>query len=124
MSKGLTMKELAEKVSNLPLNNGKARNPYQIGYVERGERTLSLEWACLLAEALDVRVEYLLCKDEYRTVSDYEQRFTNGITLESLLAKAGYTVKVSKRQKDGEKTPVYVVEFWESTEKMLLGEGD
>jgi transcriptional regulator with XRE-family HTH domain len=118
------MKELAEKVSNLPSNNGKARTPHQIGYIERGERSLSLEWACLLAEALDVRVEYLLCKDEYRTVSDYEQRFTNGITLESLLAKAGYTVKVSKRQKDSEKTPVYVVEFWQSTEKMLLGEGD
>lgn len=65
--KGLTLEQLEERVTSLPSNNGRQRSSQHIGYVERGDRPLSLEWACLLAEALDVRVEFLLCKDDFRT---------------------------------------------------------
>ncbi len=116
LSKGLTLERLAIKVFNLPSNNMQPRTPQQIGYIERGDRKLSFEWARLLAEALNVRVEYLLCNDDYETSIDYEQRFGSDITLEGLLVKAGYTVRVTKREKDGEKTPVYVIEFWEPAE--------
>ncbi|MBQ3155236.1 MAG: helix-turn-helix transcriptional regulator [Clostridia bacterium] len=70
LSKGLTLERLAEKVEALPSNNERTRSSRHIGYVERGDRPLSLEWACLLAEALDVRMEYLLCKDDFRTELD------------------------------------------------------
>lgn len=98
LSKGLTLEQLAEKVEALPSNNERARSSRHIGYVERGERTLSLEWACLLAEALDVRVEYLLCKDDFQTEWERElhpfakkiavKRFQKGI-INAVLSEYG-----------------------------------
>lgn len=69
--KKLTMEALASIIENLPENNGMPRTPQQIGYIERGERKLSGEWATLLSIALNVRVEYLLCKDDFKTSMEY-----------------------------------------------------
>lgn len=66
-NRGLTQQELAAIVYDLPENNEEERTPQQIGYIERGQRKLSLEWASLLAKALGVRMEYLLYKDDFET---------------------------------------------------------
>lgn len=65
--KHLTLEELAARVYELPENGGKSRSPGHIGYVERGERGLSTDWAWLLSIVLGVRMEYLLGKDDYKT---------------------------------------------------------
>ena len=63
----LTLEKLAELVYELPENGGKPRSSVHIGYIERGDRELSYEWARLLSKALGVRVEYLLGEDDYKT---------------------------------------------------------
>lgn len=63
----MTLEELAALVYELPENGGKSRSPGHIGYIERGDRELSYEWARLLSKALGVRVEYLLGEDNYKT---------------------------------------------------------
>lgn len=70
--RGLTREELASVVYNLPENGGMRRSPGQIGYLERGERSLSPQWATLLSKALNVRREYLLYADDWPTVYDKE----------------------------------------------------
>lgn len=65
--RGMTLEQLAECIELLPGNNGKVRSAKQISYIENGTRTLSAEYALLLSEALNVRIEYLLLKDEYKT---------------------------------------------------------
>lgn len=68
---GLTQEELASKVYELPENKGTSRTPEHIGYIERGQRNLSHEWAWLLAKALGVRPEYLLGEDNCKTESEF-----------------------------------------------------
>ncbi len=68
---GLTLQELADKVYCLPENKGRARSSQHIGYIERGERPLSPEWSMLLAKIFDVRVDYLMLKDDFKT--DHEK---------------------------------------------------
>lgn len=63
----LSQEELASLVRNLPENNGKERTPQHIGYIERGDRKLSAEWAYLLSKVFNVRAEYLLCEDDFET---------------------------------------------------------
>lgn len=68
----LSQEELASRVRNLPENNGKERTPQHIGYIERGTRKLSIEWARLLSKVFGVRTEYLLCEDDFKT--DFEKK--------------------------------------------------
>lgn len=68
--RGLSQAQLIEKIELLPDNHGKDRNEKQIAYLESGARTLSLEYATLIAQALQVRAEYLLLKDDYMTEND------------------------------------------------------
>ena len=68
--RGLTHDQLIAAVEQLPSNNGKTRSAKQIGYIENGSRPLSMEYAHLLAEVLQVRVEYLLLKDDFKTEYD------------------------------------------------------
>lgn len=68
--RGLTREQLIAAVEQLPSNNGKTRSEKQIGYIENGSRPLSMEYAHLLAEVLQVRVEYLLLKDNFKTEYD------------------------------------------------------
>lgn len=64
---GLSQEQLIDIIEALPDNMGKERNVKQISYLENGTRQLSPEYASLLAQALNVRVEYLLLKDDFRT---------------------------------------------------------
>ena len=64
---GLSQEQLIDIIEALPDNMGKERNAKQISYLENGTRQLSPEYASLLAQALNVRVEYLLLKDDFRT---------------------------------------------------------
>lgn len=63
----LTQEELCEAVELIPENGGKVRSAKQIGYIESGTRKLSMEYARLLAKALDVNVEYLLLESNFKT---------------------------------------------------------
>lgn len=65
--RGLSRDELVKRVEALPDNKGKTRSVKQISYIENGTRQLSSEYALLLSQALNIRMEYLLLKDEYRT---------------------------------------------------------
>jgi transcriptional regulator with XRE-family HTH domain len=69
--RGLTHMQLCELIYALPDNNGKARNEKQIGYIENGNRPLSLEYAHLLSQALSVRYEYLMGWDDYETEANF-----------------------------------------------------
>lgn len=57
---GLSQEQLIEAVMKLPDNRGKERSEKQISYLENGTRPISVEYASLLAQVLNVRVEYLL----------------------------------------------------------------
>lgn len=46
------------------------KSAYNIGYIERGTRPLSNDYALLLSQALQVRVQYLLLEDDYMTEED------------------------------------------------------
>lgn len=67
---GITQEELLDKIISLPENNGKTRSQKQLSYIENGTRELSNEYALLLSRALNVRLDYLLLKDDYRTEED------------------------------------------------------
>lgn len=67
---GLSQAQLTEKVENLKDNRGKVRSAKQLSYLENGTRALSVEYAELLSQALNVRSEYLLLKDDFRTEAD------------------------------------------------------
>lgn len=65
--RGLSREELVEKIELLPDNHGKDRSVKQLSYIETGARKLSKEYAFLLSQALNIRVEYFLLKDNYKT---------------------------------------------------------
>lgn len=67
---GLSRAQLIEKIENLKDNHGKIRSEKHLSYLENGTRALSVEYAELLAQALNVRSEYLLLKDDFRTETD------------------------------------------------------
>lgn len=51
---GYSQEQLIEEIIALPENNGKPRNEKQISYIESGSRTLSIEYAHLIAKVLHV----------------------------------------------------------------------
>lgn len=68
--RALSQEELIDRIHLLPGNNGKTRNPKQISYIENGTRKLSNDYAVLISQALDVRIEYLLLEDDFMTEAD------------------------------------------------------
>lgn len=68
--RGLSRDKLVERVEALAENGGKTRSVKQISYIENGTRKLSNEYALLLSRALNIRIEYLLLQDSYRTEGD------------------------------------------------------
>lgn len=66
--RGLTQLQLAEAVDALPENRSKRlHSPQHIGQIENGWQKLTRDYAHLLALVLEVRAEYLLCVDNYKT---------------------------------------------------------
>lgn len=94
---GYTQSELSATLETLPENNGKIRNEKHISAVERGERRLSIEYARLISKVLNVREEYLLCQDNFKTKQQKQKSFFGGLTninqlLLSLLKINGISV--------------------------------
>lgn len=76
--RGLSRDNLVERVEALPENGGKTRSVKQISYIENGTRKLSNEYALLLSRALNIRIEYLLLQDSYRTDGDRIDAISSG----------------------------------------------
>ncbi len=72
--RGMTQSQLAEAVDSLPENRStRNRSSQHIGRIERGDSILTRDYAHLLAQALEVREEYLLCEDDYKSVTDFKK---------------------------------------------------
>ena len=76
--RGLSQDQLAEAVERLSDNRGKTRSAKHISYLENGVRAMSVEYANLLAQALNIRPEYLLLKDDFKTESEIIHALTFG----------------------------------------------
>jgi len=68
--RGFTRAQLVSAIELLPANNSKTRSEKQIAYIENGTRPLSADYAQLIAEVLNVRVDYLMYKDDFQTEAD------------------------------------------------------
>ena len=51
---------------------GKDHSEKQIGYIERGQRKISLYYARLLSQVFNVDAEYLLCESDFKTAAEKE----------------------------------------------------
>lgn len=97
---GYTQQKLTELIEKLPENNGKIRNEKHLSSVERGLRSLSIEYASLISKVLLVRKEYLLGCDDFMTgldetrasLNDYGQKYA---CINFLISRAGYS-EISK----------------------------
>jgi transcriptional regulator with XRE-family HTH domain len=97
---GYTQQKLTELIEKLPENNGKIRNEKHLSSVERGLRSLSIEYASLISKVLLVRKEYLLGYDDFMTgldetrasLNDYGQKYA---CINFLISRAGYS-EISK----------------------------
>lgn len=69
-NKRISQRELAERIENLPENNGISRNEKHISAIENDKRPLSEEYARLIAMVLNVDHGYLLCKTNYKNFHD------------------------------------------------------
>ena len=113
--RGLSHEELSAKIEQLPENNGKVRSPKQLSYIENGVRPLSNEYAFLIAKVLNVRVEYLFLKDDFKTEGErasaiIDNQFSRPEMIEQLIELHGYTVSVEKiftvREMETEAEPI------------------
>lgn len=80
--KGLTQKQLAEQIYNNSDGSSTTGSEKQIGFLENNVREMSDKYAKVLSQALNVRYEYLLLYDNYRTVEELrkaEKAAYNGI---------------------------------------------
>lgn len=120
---GYTQAELAEKIYKLPENKGKERSSNQIGYMERGERTISYEYAALLSQILGVRAEYLRGEDDFKTKAEEDSkrvektlrhkfdRYENRGKIEQILELYGYKIIIDdkvKKKKVSLENDIYV----------------
>lgn len=101
--RGLSRDELIQCVEALPSNRGKVRSVKQLSYIENGTRTLSMEYASLFSQALNIRIEYLLLKDDFRTEEErisvhVDNRHTRVDLISELLKLHGYEIKEVTRE--------------------------
>lgn len=83
--KGMTQEQLAKDVGY---------TVQAINYIENGKRRLSTDSAFLLSKALDIRYQYLLCEDDYKTLKNmYSESIEFDMrekTFENAIAEQGY----------------------------------
>ena len=96
--RGLSREELTGLIYDLPANQGKNRSAKQIGYIESGSRPLSSEYAELIAEALNVRSEYLQLKDNFKTEADKMEAQLDNAFKSSEIAHSLLSQLLSGRQ--------------------------
>lgn len=109
---GYSQEQLVEEIIALPENNGKPRNEKQISYIESGSRTLSIEYAHLIAKVLRVNESYLLGESEYKTDSDHIKAVAQSTTNEDIACYAfiealGYKFIDFKIAPNGTKTSMH-----------------
>lgn len=97
-ARGFTQEELIRIVEALPDNHGKSRSEKHLSYLENETRPMSIEYATLLAQALNVRTEYLLYKDDFPTDEDRlwacaETSLNVDNLIQELLEAHGYQIK-------------------------------
>ncbi|MFR4596052.1 MAG: helix-turn-helix domain-containing protein [Oscillospiraceae bacterium] len=97
-ARGFSQEELIRIVESLPDNHGKSRSVKHLSYLENETRPMSIEYATLLAQALNVRAEYLLYKDDFPTDTDriWACAKTQSIRdelMEEVLEAHGYQIK-------------------------------
>lgn len=63
---GLTQDQVAQKVYY---------TKQYISDLERGKRSISVDAARRLGKCLEVRMEYLLCEDDYKTIADIQNKY-------------------------------------------------
>lgn len=68
--KPMTQEQLTSKID--VLEPGKVHNEKQIGYIENGNRKISLNYARLLSQVFNVDAAYLLCESDYKTAAEKE----------------------------------------------------
>lgn len=66
----LSQAELAEEIGLMQTSRTRTCSEKQIGYIERNERPMSSEYARLFSRFFGIRVQYLLCDDNYMTEHD------------------------------------------------------
>ena len=71
--KGLTQRQLAEQIYNNSDGSSTTGSEKQIGFLENNVREMSDKYAKVLGQALNVRYEYLLLHDNYRTVEELQK---------------------------------------------------
>lgn len=71
--KGLTQRQLAERIYNDGDGSGTAGSEKQIGFLENNARPMSDKYAKSLSQVLNVRQEYLLLQDNYQTADELRQ---------------------------------------------------
>ncbi|WP_270428855.1 helix-turn-helix domain-containing protein [Blautia obeum] len=109
---GYSQEQLIEEIMALPENNGKPRNEKQISYIESGSRTLSIEYAHLIAKVLHVNESYLLGESEYKTDSDQIKAVAQSTTNEDIacytfMEALGYKFIDLKISPNGTKTSMH-----------------
>lgn len=101
---GYTQAKLIEEIEKLPENNGKIRNDKHLSAVERGERSLSIEYAKLISKVLRVSENYLLGYSEYKTESEmYRERsnleFDRYRLIKNIVKSMGYVQEYASQIK-------------------------
>lgn len=71
--KGLTQRQLAEQIYNNSDGSSTTGSEKQIGFLENNVREMSDKYAKVLGQTLNVRYEYLLLHDNYRTVEELQK---------------------------------------------------
>jgi len=101
--KPMTQEQLTLKLDEL--EPGKEHSEKQIGYIERGQRKISLNYARLLSQVFNVDSAYLLCESDFKTPEEKEtaeeskfhaafaRRLKRDELVNDLIAAHGYTLR-------------------------------
>ena len=97
-ARGFSQEELIRIIEALPDNHGKSRSEKHLSYLENETRKMSIEYATLLAQALNVRAEYLMYKDDFPTDKDrlwacMQTRIAREDLMQEVLEAHGYQIK-------------------------------
>lgn len=111
--KPMTQEQLTLKLDEL--EPGKEHSEKQIGYIERGQRKISLNYARLLAQVFNVDAAYLLCESDFKTTEEKEiaeeskfhaafaRRQKRDELVDDLIAAHGYTLRAIDKPSVDEK---------------------
>ena len=132
---GYTQEKVIELIMALPENRNKNRTEKQLSYIENGNRSLSIEYAHLLSQVLNVRSAYLLGMDNYKTDDEIlkntmQHASQKDTACQMLLESLGYKFKQvdsSLYQKQAKRitvlsddTPEQIFQHLETAEPLTL----